>query len=192
MLYLFTGKPRPEGYLYQELIIACFALLVVGPITYWVTDRTPPQVRLRGVLVQCPDVDKNNNGNFDTCYVPSVITPGDTVRVKYWTTKRSRPDCPGTVQQEIISSRNTIFSKFGRPTGPAKWGASQDNPDEDFFIGQEVVIPEPISGGPSIFRSVTFRYCNWLQRALHWPIVQTGPDIPFVAGDSPVGTQRER
>ncbi len=179
--YILTGKPRPAGYLKQEIAAAFIAIVVAGPFAYWATDRTPPQTRVKGVLVVCPDVDENNRGNFDTCYVPETIVPGTKIRVKFWTTKRQRSDCPGVVQQEIISSLNTIFSKLGRPVGPARWYADPDNENQDIFIGQEVVIPEQMSAGPALFRSNTFRYCNWLQKALHWPIVQSGPDIEFVA-----------
>jgi hypothetical protein len=42
-----------------------------------------------------------------------------------------------------------------------------------------VTVPREAEPGRAIYRVTTFFTCNWLQRVLHWPIVQHGPDIPF-------------
>ena len=147
--------------LLYHVLPAIIAIMIVGPLAWMATDRTPPQVRRYGELI------------------PNIVERGGYVHVKFWTTKRARPDCPGTVQQEIVDSQNTIFSKLARAVGPVRWEPDPENPNQDIFYGHPVSIPDQAAPGPAMFRTVTFRYCNWLQQTLHWPIVQIGPDLPF-------------
>jgi len=140
---------------------AVVALLIFAPIFYMALDREPPVTRLFGSMV------------------PDVVVQGGETAVRYTTTRRNRQDCPGVVQQEIIDSLNTIYSKLARQTGPAKWEDDPYVPDREIFYGHPVAIPLQAAPGPAIFRTVTFRYCNPLQRWLHWPIIQVGPDLPF-------------
>ena len=161
MIMRLLGRKVPNRVLLQEIIAICIGLFIVAPLAWWATDRTPPQVRLVGTLL------------------PPIVVRGEAVRVRYTTTKRVRADCPGVVQQEIVDSQNTIFSKFARAVGPAIFEPDPNNPNQDILIGHPVIIPEQVAPGQATFRTVTFRYCNWLQRILHWPIVQIGPDIHF-------------
>jgi len=143
------------------------AVVVVGPVVWFITDRTPPFVRLHGTLD------------------PPVVERGGSVRVRYVTTKHARPDsdCPGTVQQEIVDSSGTTYSKRARAAAPAQWEDDPDDPQQEILIGQLVQIPVGTQPGPASFRSASFRHCNWLQEKwplYYWPIVQIGPDIPFV------------
>jgi hypothetical protein len=150
-----------------NLIAIAFAMVVVAPFVWWATDRTPPVWRVSGELD------------------PPVVVKGESVRVRFRVLKRIRPDCPGRVQQEIVDSQNTIFSKLSRATGPARYEPDQwGDARYEILVGQLVAIPEQASPGPATFRTVTFRYCNWLQTWLQWPIVQVGPNIRFMILDS--------
>lgn len=160
--YVFTDKPRPPGFLRQEIIAIVFALVIVAPLMWWASDRAPPVWRVSGELE------------------PSSVVRGEKAHVRFRVVKRTRTDCPGRVQQEIVDSQNTIFSKLGRATGPSRyepdtWG----DPRYEILVGQDVTIPEQAAPGPAIFRTVTFRYCNWVHSFFSWPIVQIGPDIRF-------------
>ena len=147
---------------------AILALCVFGPLFYMAMDREPPFTRLTGTLV------------------PDAVDRGGNVAVRFVTTRRYRSDCPGQVQQEIVDSQNTIFSKLVRETGPSRWEDDPTNPSREIFYGRPVGIPEQAAPGRALFRTVTFRYCNVLQRTLHWPIIQIGPDIFFTIKDDPI------
>lgn len=127
-------------------------------------QRTPPFVRIAGNLV------------------PDRVYPGDYVQVRYVVTKRlfDNRTCPGTLQQEIVDSQLNIISKAVRETGPAKWEDHPTNPNLEIFYGHPVQIPTQLQPGPAVFRTATFRICNWVQYLLRWPIYQIGPDLPFV------------
>lgn len=140
---------------------AIFSLCVFAPLFWMMIDREPPFIRLHGVII------------------PDTVERGGNVAVRYVTTRRIRRDCPGVVQQEIVDSQNTIYSKLARDAQPARWEPDPSNPDQEIFTGNPVSVPLQAAPGLALFRSVTFRYCNWLQRALHWPIVQSGPDLYF-------------
>jgi hypothetical protein len=166
MWYAITKRPRPPGFLRQEICVVSFALLVVVPTTWMASDRTPPVWRV--------------GGEMD----PSTVVRGGETRVRFKVLRRTRQDCPGTVQQEIVDSQNTIFSKLARATGPSRyepdpWG----DKNYEILVGQKVTIPEQAAPGPAIFRTATFRYCNWLQHWFQWPIVQIGPDLKLMILD---------
>jgi hypothetical protein len=59
------------------------------------------------------------------------------------------------------------------------WRAVPNGQGRGEFVTPSVLVPGEAELGPAIYRVTTFFTCNWLQRVLHWPIVQWGPDIPF-------------
>lgn len=145
-----------------RLIPQAFVVIVVAPVTWLLLDRTPPFVRLHGDLL------------------PPVVVRGDSVRVRYVVTKRVPGRvCPGTVSQEIVDSAGTTFGKRERSVGPAAWEPHPTNPKLEIFTGWPVSIPAETAPGPAVFRTVTFRHCNFLQRWLRLSVVQIGPDIDF-------------
>jgi hypothetical protein len=151
---------------------AILSLCLFGPLFFMALDREPPFKRLEGSLV------------------PDRVDRGGSAVVRYVTTKRFRSDCPGQVQQEIVDSQNTIFSKLARETGPSRWEEFPGDPRKEIFYGRPVAIPEQAAPGRALFRTVTFRYCNFVQRLLHWPIVQIGPDLHFTINEEVVDDRR--
>jgi len=152
---------------------AFIALVLFAPIFWMALDRDNPVERLHGELL------------------PQKVARGGFVAVKYWTKKRTRSDCAGAVQQEIVDSQNTIYQKLARAVGPALWENDPDNPNQEIFYGHQVSIPIQAAPGPAVFRTTTFRYCNWLHRVAQWPIVQIGPDLPFMITEEVLDPRRK-
>ena len=86
--------------------------------------------------------------------------------------------CPGRVQREIIDSAKHLWPRLSGET-IAVWRAIPNGQGRGAFVTPSVHVPGEAEPGPAIYRVTTFFTCNWLQRVLHWPIVQQGPDIPF-------------
>jgi hypothetical protein len=61
----------------------------------------------------------------------------------------------------------------------AVWRAIPNGQGRGEFVTTRVLVPGEAEPGSAIYRATTFFTCNWLQRVLHWPIVQQGPDIRF-------------
>ena len=162
------GETTPRKWT-AHIIGAMLAAVIGGMIWFMALalDREPPFVRLYGTLV------------------PDRVNPGDFVAVRYVTTRRRFPSdqCPGTLQQEIIDSENNIISKAVRETGPQKWERHPTDPNLEIFYGHPVQIPNSMVPGPAVFRTATFRFCNWLQYRMRWPISQVGPDLLFMILD---------
>ncbi len=127
-------------------------LALLSPFAWMIADREPPWTRL--------------SGHID----PTM--PGDTF-VVHWKTTPLKRWCPGLVQTEIIS-------------GSIIWPVLRRRVSSEMYVGQidYDTQPWPLDAdtlpGRAIYRVTTFWYCNWLQDRLNWPIIQVGPDIPFV------------
>lgn len=156
----------PRGTRWVIHITGALLAAAFAPLIFMSLDREPPFTRIHGSLI------------------PDQVEPGGFVAVRFITTKRSRDNCPGTVQQEIVDSQNTIYSKLVREAGPAKWEQDPGDIHQEIFYGYPVAVPVQAAPGKALFRTVTFRYCNSLQRWMHWPIIQIGPDLWFTITDT--------
>jgi hypothetical protein len=133
-------------------VMAALALLVVGPPAWVASDREPPWVRLHGTIEP---------------------THAGGKLIAHWHTTPLKRACPGTLQIEIISGR-LIWPVLQRPV------------NDQLVVGQTDYTPPawPLSRdvppGPAMYRVTSFWTCNWLQNYLDWPVVQVGPELPFI------------
>lgn len=135
------------------------ALFILGPLAWLAFDRTPPLLL------------------YDGAIEPNIVHRGQEGITVTWRATFSGRDCPGQSQRELVDSHRSIWPQLAR----ARKGIFKpDAPDS--MIGTVVTpplsIPEMVPG-PATYKVTQFYYCNWLQRILHWPIVQSSPYIRF-------------
>jgi hypothetical protein len=143
----------------RHLVAPASCLFIVFPASYYALDRQPPQVRLRGSI----------HATADPGRAPRL---GEEFSVVWQITPHLR-DCPGSVQVEIIDSGHDVHVKTTREAFNDAVGSMTIEPPP-------WVIPDDAKAGPAVYRVTTFWYCTWFQRLLDWPVVQVGPDIPFM------------
>lgn len=135
-----------------------FALIVVGPISWFALDREPPQTRLYGTIASAIDPTR-----FPRAGEEFVVT---------WETTPHIRDCSGLVQTEIIDNEHVIWPRLERK-------AFRSQLNTTILIPPTWLLPSLVAPGPATYRVTTFWYCNWFQRWFDNPIVQIGPDVPF-------------
>jgi hypothetical protein len=152
--------------------IALAITLALTPIVWMAFDRTPPFIRLKegSTVVEVPAPPN----------APIELKDRLWVAVRYVTTRPVRPegDCPGIVQQEFLDEFGNFSSKYAKETGPARWEEDPSDPNHMIFTGRPILVPDNILGS-FVLTTVTFRYCNFVQRILYWPIEQNGPPLVF-------------
>lgn len=164
--------------------------LLTAAVVYllWI-DVTPPFERIDYV---CRDATPQQPAIVDTpenpCsrIIPPVVAMSKSgkreyVQVRYITTKpRTWHMCPGQVQQEYYGPDGFRDSQTEwRAAVPVEWQDHPTDPKKAILIGNPVPVPRSLDPGKIKFKSVTFRYCNFLQEWLHRPIVRSGPDLEF-------------
>jgi hypothetical protein len=143
----------------HNIIPILFGIIVVAPLTYMLSDREPPQLRLSGKIVSFDDPTRE----------PRV---GEKFKV-IWRSTPHRRDCDGDIQIEFIDKDRAIWPSFQeRKAFNPSFGAEEFSPDP-------WRLPSDMSDGPAIYRVTSFWYCTWIQKELHLPVVQKGPDIQF-------------
>ena len=143
-----------------HLFTLTMCVLVVGPLSWVVSDRKAPQWRLKGSIT--------------ASHKPPGTMPhlGEGFTVTWKTTPHIR-DCPGFVQIEIFDSDGDVHIKTSRKAFVPPLGSITLKPE------QWVVPPDAVPG-PAIYRVTSFWYCTWFERLFDWPVVQVGPDVHFV------------
>lgn len=156
--FLMRRKRPPLKYIISEIVIAMFAMFVIGPIAWMAFDRNPPWWRLHGTVE------------------PYRVHRGERITATYTASPLTRY-CPGKVQREVIDVQRNLWPKLSAST-VASWEQDHDAVTGT-VITPGVIIPPSAAYGSAVYRVTTFWYCNPLQRWLDWPIVQVGPDLPF-------------
>ena len=132
-------------------------------------DREPPWIRIEGAL----DPPAVQRGHEVQAHFIAVLPQPERTEPRY---------CPGRVQREIIDSAKHLWPRLSTET-IAVWRAIPNGQGRGELITPPALpparVPPEAELGSAIYRVTTFFTCNWLQRVLHWPIVQQGPDIPF-------------
>lgn len=137
------------------------ALIIVAPLAWMALERTPPLRLHHGELF------------------PSVVYPGQSDIEVVWQAHFSGRDCPGDTQRELIDSQANLWPKLRRARGGV-FHPRQGTPREGTVTTPPLDIPSQMEPGPAEYRVTQFYYCNWLQRVLHWPIIETSEAIPFM------------
>ena len=141
------------------------AAAVAASLAWMAFDREPPWIRIEGAL----DPPAVQRGHEVQAHFIAVLPQPERTEPRY---------CPGRVQREIIDSAKHLWPRLSGET-IAVWRAIPNEQGRGEFVTPSVHVPGEAEPGPAIYRVTTFFTCNWLQRVLHWPIVQWGPDIPF-------------
>jgi hypothetical protein len=144
-------------------------LAIAAALAAWLAlmafDREPPWIRIGGTL----DPPAVQRGHQVQAHFIAVLPQPEQTEPRY---------CPGRVQREIIDSAKHLWPRLSGET-VAVWRAIPNGQGRGEFVTPRVFVPNEAEPGPATYRVTTFFTCNWLQRVLHWPIVQQGPDIPF-------------
>jgi hypothetical protein len=141
------------------------AAAVAGWIALMAFDRAPPWIRIEGTL----DPPAVQRGHEVQAHYIAVLPQPEQTEPRH---------CPGRVQREIIDSARHLWPRLSGET-VAVWHAIPNEQGRGEFVTPPVQVPSQAEPGPAIYRATTFFTCNWLQRVLHWPIIQQGPDIHF-------------
>ncbi len=147
------------GKQYFFFIPQIVALLIL-PFAWMALDRTPPLILHDGTIT------------------PAIVRPGQSGIQVEWRAKFSGRDCEGLSQREVVDARLNLWPQLARAR-KGNFIADEGNPNEGAVKTPALAIPEQISAGPATYRVTQFYYCNWLQKKLDWPIVQTSPPIRF-------------
>lgn len=142
-------------YLFIPQIVAC----VVAYVVWTALDRTPPLTL------------------FDGEVVPNIVHIDERDVQVFWKAHYSGRDCPGLSQRELVDSGRHLWPELKRMRAGV-FMASQENPRLGTVITPPLTIPNMLPGRAH-YRVTQFYYCNWLQRLLNWPIIQTSPLVPF-------------
>ncbi len=154
-------KRRISSIATQVAIIAA-----LSPFIWMASDRSPPWIRVAGSL----SPSAVNRGNMVQATFIAKLPHDGQIEPRY---------CPGNVQREIIDSGRNLWPKLTAQTVGVWKPIPDDVEHKGSFTTPPVLVPSTAEKGKAIYRVTTFFYCNWLQRVLNWPIVQTGPDIEF-------------
>ena len=157
-------KHRLRFWLLNAVPLA-IAAAVAASLAWMAFDREPPWIRIEGAL----DPPAVQRGHEVQAHFIAVLPQPEQTEPRY---------CPGRVQREIIDSAKHLWPRLSGET-IAVWRAIPNGQGRGEFVTPGVLVPKEAEPGPAIYRVTTFFTCNWLQRVLHWPIVQQGPDIPF-------------
>ena len=144
-------------------------LAIAAAVAAWLAlmalDREPPWIRIAGTL----DPPTVQRGYEVQAHFIAVLPQPEQTQPRH---------CPGRVQREIIDSAKHLWPRLSGET-VAVWRPIPNGQGRGEFVTPRVLVPREADPGPAIYRVTTFFTCNWLQRVMHWPIVQQGPDIPF-------------
>lgn len=135
----------------RERALEVIILILLSPFAWWLADRDPPWVRLKGYIAP---------------------TPAGTEFVVDWTTTPLVRECKGQIQIEIISGY-MIWPVLRRQINPALVVGMTH------YVTPPWVLDSDVPPGKTTYRVTTFWYCNWLQEVLHIPVIQVGPEIEF-------------
>lgn len=135
------------------------ALLVVAPVAWMLfIDRAPPLVLYDGHLV------------------PDKVYPGQVNVQVLWRARFAGRDCGGYSQRELVDAQANLWPKLTQPRAGI-FHPSPGNPMDGTVTTPPLEIPPQMTLGPARYRVTQFYYCNWLQRWLDMPIVQTSVAI---------------
>ena len=135
------------------------AVLVVGPLAWMAADRTPPLALYDGVIT------------------PNIVRPGQSGVILTWRARFSGRDCPGLSQREYVDSNRSLWPQLAHARAGI-FVPSPGTPLDGTVTVPPLMIPD-MARGPATYQVTQFYYCNWLQRVLHWPIVQPSPRVRF-------------
>lgn len=141
--------------LFNLTLAGLFALIIVAPITYLVTDRSPPYVYLSGEVV------------------PPEAGAGDELSV-YWTVKINH-FCPGWVERYVTDHRGYMWRNIGSPVK----SLLADKPGNTALIANTFQLPRGIGAGDAIYQAHVCYRCNTVQDHL-WPLCLWTPQLKFV------------
>jgi hypothetical protein len=144
-------------------------LAIAAAVAAWLVlmafNREPPWIRIEGTL----DPPAVQRGHQVQAHFIAVLPEPEQHAPRY---------CPGRVQREIVDNARHVWPRLSGET-VAVWRAIPNGQGRGEFVTPSVRVPDEAEPGPAIYRVTTFFTCNWLQRVLHWPIIQQGPDLPF-------------
>jgi hypothetical protein len=148
-------------------IAAAGIIFAISTVFWMAIDRDPPFVRISGKII------------------PENPRAGQWVE-SYWQVKGSRW-CPGSLRRQVIDSHDVVWSL---DPGPIAFGIEIPVGSPDFR--RRFQLPPKAEPGRAVYRVTTAYVCNPLHR--WWPVVTTGPDVPFDIAPSPEqpGIQGER
>lgn len=136
-------------------ITTVICLFAVAPLTFMLTDTTPPYVYLHGEIV------------------PPEAGAGTDVSV-HWDIKVNR-FCEGWIQRQIVDAHGEIHSYDPTPAAhPSDVAPSQS------MLVREFKLPEHITPGPAKYSAYACYYCNVLQE--WWPLCVRTPQLNFTIG----------
>ena len=140
----------------KRTIIAAFifAIGIVGPVAYFLSDRRLPYEYLFGEVL------------------PPMPAVGGQISI-HWRVKINRY-CPGWVQRTIIDEHGYRWYNIGGPVKnimPVKRGDEAD-------VVNTLELPRMLSAGPATYLAHVTYHCNWLQRWF-WPITVDTPALQF-------------
>ena len=136
----------------QKFISPVLALVIIGPIMWWLADRFPPYSLRDGVLK------------------PNPARPGDEVDIE-WTLELTRSGCTGFFQRVIIDSHGGLWSFAPMQSifvnlKPGKYRTHSFN---------RILLPRGIASGVAEIVTVTTYYCNPVHYV--WPLVEEQPRL---------------
>jgi hypothetical protein len=155
---MMSKKPTTflmRHYLFLPQIVAIF----FGYLTWLAMDRTPPLIL------------------FDGKVTPAIVRKGQEGVKVVWDADFAGRDCPGYSQRELVDSGHHLWPELRRARAGI-FKADPDHPLTGKVVTPPLIIPNLLPG-PARYRVTQFYYCNWLQRLLEWPIIQTSPFIKF-------------
>lgn len=142
---------RPLNPLLCNLSAAIFAIVVVAPFWYLLTDRDLPLRIARGEIS------------------PTRVVLGDTADV-HWQMEVLRV-CSGVVYRSLIDSQDTVWN-----SAPIKTRKSIRVGKLQFT--REFQVPYGMALGPAKYQVTVLWKCNALQK--YWPIKQQTPVLNFI------------
>jgi hypothetical protein len=149
-------KDLAKHYYFIPQIIA---VMIVAPLSWMAFDRTPPLALYDGVIT------------------PNVVRKNQAGVKLVWRARFSGRDCPGLSQREFVDSIRGLWPQLAH----SRAGIFVPDPGSQ-TVGTvttpPLMIPD-MAPGPATYQVTQFYYCNWLQRFLHWPIVQPSPYVRF-------------
>lgn len=157
--------------------------IIVGPLTWELTDREPPYIRESGEIVP---VDHRMCGLEKGPINDGLIHPGSCVEVK-WTIvplRTCKPYGKFSVTRMIVDQQgrhnlpatNSLYSSRSNVIPPAE-------PSTEGLI-RYFALPSNGPVGPATYESSAAFSCNKLQE-FFWPIIVNTPSIQFTVGELP-------
>lgn len=160
----------------NNLIAPFFALLIIGPIMWWLADREPPYT------LSDPKLSADQ------------IHAGEEFSIE-WTLSLTRRGCEGSFARYIVDSHRVVWAFAAARSAFANMQHGRYRVNSQ----TKVTLPRGIAPGPAEVFTVTTFHCNPMQRV--WPLLAEQPKVrltilppppPLTGPTGPQGVPGER